>query len=76
MPFVKSLVMIFLAATLLFSCSDDMENNAEQTESYATQSAEIGHEAAKMIKVPMGNAQDAVDRENERAREYEKRLSE
>lgn len=51
------------------------DKNEEQTESYQTQSAEIGHEAAEMIKVPMGNAQDAVDIENERMREYEKQLN-
>ncbi|MDH3328503.1 MAG: hypothetical protein OEM01_04660 [Desulfobulbaceae bacterium] len=76
MPFCKSPLMILLAATLLCSCSNDLENNAEQTESYETRSAEIGHETAKMITVPMESAQDAVIRENERAREYEKRLSE
>eukprot|EP00362_Geleiidae_sp_MMETSP1317_P001100 CAMPEP_0201285058 /NCGR_PEP_ID=MMETSP1317-20130820/93602_1 /ASSEMBLY_ACC=CAM_ASM_000770 /TAXON_ID=187299 /ORGANISM="Undescribed Undescribed, Strain Undescribed" /LENGTH=75 /DNA_ID=CAMNT_0047608001 /DNA_START=86 /DNA_END=313 /DNA_ORIENTATION=- len=75
MPLAKSLVILFLAATLC-SCSNDMENDAEQTESYETQSAEIGHEAAKTIKIPMENAQDAVDRENKRTREYEKRLNE
>lgn len=68
--------MLLLAVILLCACSNDMENNAEQTESYQNRSAEIGHETAEMIKVPMENVQDAVVRENERAQEYEKRLSE
>jgi type IV pilus biogenesis protein CpaD/CtpE len=73
---LKSLLLTLLAASLLSSCSNDTENDVQQPESYETQSAKIGHEAAQAIKVPMENAQDAVDLENERTQEYEKRLSE
>lgn len=69
-------MVVLIAAQLIISCSDDLEGNSEKTESIETQTAKIGHEAAEAIKVPMENAQDAVDMENERMREYEKRLNE
>jgi len=68
---------VLFGAVLLLSCSNEMEDGgAENRESIETQTAEIGREAAEAIKVPMENAQDTVDRENERVREYEKRLNE
>jgi len=67
---------VILTAVLLFSCSGGGEDEAENKQDIESQTAEIGHQAAQTIKEPMENAQDTVDRENERMREYEKRLNE
>jgi len=72
----RSLPLILFAALCVSSCSNDGAKDAQNEESYQTRSADIGREAAETIRVPMENTRDAVDMENERMREYEKRLNE
>lgn len=68
---------LLIAAVLAVSCSGEMnDNEAEKRESIESRTAEIGREAAEAIKMPMEEAQDAVSGENERMRDYEKRLNE
>lgn len=76
MRFLKIFLFILVVLFLLTSCSKEKEADTQETKSYQAQSEEIGHEAARMIKVPMENAQDAVDQENERMKDYEKHLQE
>lgn len=74
--FLRSSLLIILSATLLCSCSNETDEQEPQKESYQSQSEQIGHEAAEAIKVPMEKAENAVDIENERMKEYEKSLKE
>jgi len=76
MRFLKISLFILVGLSLMTSCSNEKKDETQKTKSYQAQSEEIGHEAAKMIKVPMENAQDAVDQENERMKDYEKHLQE
>jgi len=74
MQYIKALIMVFLTTVFFASCSGDMESD-EKTKTIHTQTEQIGHEAAEMIKIPMDKAQGAVDRENERLQKLDKRLS-
>lgn len=74
--FFKILPLVLIAIFFLCSCTKNNEKKEiKQTKSYATRSADIGHKAAQMIKAPIDSAQGVVDKENQRTKEYEKKLN-
>lgn len=72
---MKNLLLILMTVFFLSACSGDAEESTTERANYAKQSAQIGHDAAQSIKVPMDRAENMVDMENQRLREYEKSLS-
>ena len=73
---MKNILLILMTILFLSACSGDTEENTSGSGTYAEQSAEIGHNAAQSIKIPMDKAENMVDIENQRLKEYEKSLRE
>lgn len=74
MKSLRAIMAILVCTTLLYACSESVEDPAEPG-SIRAQTEEIGHEAAQMIQEPMDRAQEMADQENERIRQLEERLN-
>lgn len=73
MQHCKAILILFIAAILMCSCSDG--GNEEEKGKIQTMTEEIGQEGVRMIKTPIDKAQAVADQEEERAREMDDRLN-
>ena len=68
----KTIILLFLAATLLCACSTDKEAENKPGK-IDTMTKEIGQDAVRAIKTPIEKAQAVADEQEKRAREMDER---